>query len=454
MKKAEKKTIIGLLTIIFATICVSKTAEAATWMHNNVGWWWQEDNGSYPASEWKMINGKRYYFDERGYMQTGWFWDDQNWYYLGDVNDGSMKTGWCKVGNEWYYMYMSGKMASNTWIDSYWVNQDGAWIPNEVPNQWLQVGNRWWYRHTGGGYTTNGWELINGQWYHFDAEGWMQYGWLKDGANWYYLGNPDDGAMKTNQWVGDYYVGADGIMATNQWIGKYYVDETGKWDSSKTDYEDDSNHPIITQEQIEERRLRNQKYREQLTQTAEHNYISQSKTIYQFGIVDINDDGIEDLFVYTYDPTKELDNGPNYMLTMEEDYVCGGGIGFGVMENIEYCMETKHFIQTRHYEDGAYQFTLFGFMGAFFVQEEIDLSEDKTRYSFYFYVDAEGNYYYGDSAKEESKLSEEEKALVEQKMAEYLPTRTKLTAPYALTQENLDKYLPIDDAGIIAQLTE
>lgn len=210
----------------------------------------------------------------------------------------------------------------------------------------------------------------------------------------------------------------------------------------------------VPQEQIEARRLQNQKYREQLTHTGEYDYIPASETMYQFGVVDINGDGIQELFVYTYDPTTETDNGPNFMLTIEEDYLVGGGKGYGVMHNVEYCVATKHFVQTAYYDDGTYSFTVCGFEGTAFYQEEIDLSEEKTRYSFSFYIDVDGKYYYGDRALEEYILSEEETVLVKEKLTEYLPTRTKVTAPYSVTQENLDKYLPIDDAGIIAQLTK
>lgn len=210
----------------------------------------------------------------------------------------------------------------------------------------------------------------------------------------------------------------------------------------------------VSQDQIETRRLQNQKYREQLTHTGEYDYIPASETMYQFGVVDINGDGIQELFVYTYDPTAETDNGPNFMLTIEGDYLVGGGKGYGVMHNVEYCVSTKHFVQTAYYDDGTYSFTVCSFEDNAFYQEEIDLSEEKTRYSFSFYIDIDGKYYYGDRALEEYILSEEETVLVKEKLAEYLPTRTKVTAPYTVTQENIDKYLPVDDAGIIAQLTE
>ena len=44
------------------------TSRAAQWQQNTTGWWYQEDNGSYPVNTWKWIDGKCYYFDGNGYM--------------------------------------------------------------------------------------------------------------------------------------------------------------------------------------------------------------------------------------------------------------------------------------------------------------------------------------------------------------------------------------------------
>ena len=40
--------------------------------------------------------------------------------------------------------------------------------------------------------------------------------------------------MRTNCWIGDYYVLEDGKMAKDQWIGNYYVDADGKWVKGQT----------------------------------------------------------------------------------------------------------------------------------------------------------------------------------------------------------------------------
>lgn len=53
MKKATQ-----FLAVVLATACVSttvlpQTVSAASWKQNQSGWWYQEDNGSYPKNQWK-----------------------------------------------------------------------------------------------------------------------------------------------------------------------------------------------------------------------------------------------------------------------------------------------------------------------------------------------------------------------------------------------------------------
>ena len=274
-KMLKKGLAIGMSAFLMASSLAPVSVQAASWKQNKTGWWWQEDNGSYPVSQWKVINGKWYVFDERGYMRSGWFLSNGKWYYLGAANDGSMKTGWQLINGSWYYLNPgNGDMAANQWIGIYYVNGSGVWDQGKTKDLigWIQSGNRWWYRHADGGYTRNGWELINGSWYYFDNAGWMlanqwignyyvdgsgkwipgktkvtaqwiqsgnrwwyrhadggytRNGWELINGSWYYFDNA--GWMLSNQWIGNYYVGGSGAMLTDTWIGNYYVDGSGKW---------------------------------------------------------------------------------------------------------------------------------------------------------------------------------------------------------------------------------
>ena len=66
MRRMKKAIAIALATATMASQAMP--AMAAEWKQDNTGWWYQEDNGSYPTNSWKWINGRCYYFDSNGYM--------------------------------------------------------------------------------------------------------------------------------------------------------------------------------------------------------------------------------------------------------------------------------------------------------------------------------------------------------------------------------------------------
>lgn len=60
----------GLVTAAVAGMMAAAMvmpAFAAEWKQDSVGWWYQQDDGGYPAGEWSWIDGRCYYFDETGY---------------------------------------------------------------------------------------------------------------------------------------------------------------------------------------------------------------------------------------------------------------------------------------------------------------------------------------------------------------------------------------------------
>lgn len=102
------KKFIGLAAVAaFSSIMVS-SAWAGTWKQNNVGWWFDNGNGTYPASTWQWIDGNNdgiaecYYFDHAGYM-----------------------------------------LANTSTPDGYQVNASGAWVQNgAVQTKNLRVNNQ------------------------------------------------------------------------------------------------------------------------------------------------------------------------------------------------------------------------------------------------------------------------------------------------------------------------
>lgn len=230
------------------------------WVKSGSRWWFSYDaatkkaqnNKTYPAGEWAMINGKRYYFDGGGWMKANWLQLGGKWYWLG--SDGAMKTKWHKIKGVWYYMASDGIMQTTKQkIDGKWYNfkSSGAMVTG-----WLKEATGWFYYASSGAMKT-GWLKTGGKWYFLSPKdnGRMKTGWLTESespdgkrywltgtgamftgwgelaGNWYYFNG--SGAMQKNKWIGNYYVKSDGVMAKDEWIGKYYVDGNGKWVPNK-----------------------------------------------------------------------------------------------------------------------------------------------------------------------------------------------------------------------------
>lgn len=109
-------------------------------------WYYYGKDGKSVVSRWQTIDGKDYYFNDEGHMQTGKLELNGFHYYLGDENDGVMKTGWIQLENEdeyadedmvWHYFDSNGRMVMNQ-VDR---KIDGSYYTFE--NGILQTG---WYR--------------------------------------------------------------------------------------------------------------------------------------------------------------------------------------------------------------------------------------------------------------------------------------------------------------------
>ena len=120
-------------------------------------WFYFGSSGKVTKDTWKKIDGKSYYFDADGIMQTGWTEDGD--YYLS--SSGAMVTGWKYLepkdedsslygpesddGKYWFYFSASGKKQSPSTSDD------------------------------GGEYEVT---KIDGKYYCFDADGRMRTGWV------------------------------------------------------------------------------------------------------------------------------------------------------------------------------------------------------------------------------------------------------------------------------------
>ena len=112
------------------------------WVHDNNGWWYRYKDGSYPASCWKTIKGKDYYFKADGYMASDEYIKSANY---------------------------------NTNKALYYVDKDGAW--DGATYRWMKDDTGWWIAKVGGSwYAENCWCTIDGKKYYFNDKGYMVTG--------------------------------------------------------------------------------------------------------------------------------------------------------------------------------------------------------------------------------------------------------------------------------------
>lgn len=137
----------------------------STWEKGTKGMWYKHPDGSW-ATGWALIDGKWYYFDKDGWLQTGWKklkWSKgEDWFFF-DFKSGAMKTGWHKLpwskGENWFYFDGNGAMQ----IGWKWLTKDG------------KTG---WYYLQGSGAMHIGWIFDDGAWYYLGADGKMVTGWV------------------------------------------------------------------------------------------------------------------------------------------------------------------------------------------------------------------------------------------------------------------------------------
>ena len=147
-----------------------------------------------------------FYFNEQGYLQEKWVFDDGHWYYIPER--GVVSKGWVEVKDKWYYFDTSGrmqtgwKMLNGVW---YYLNESGA-----METGWVQVDGKWYYFNTSGSMQT-GWVQWNDAWYYFAPSGEMKTGWVESSGKWYFL--KDSGKMAVSEKTSD----------------GYQVDGTGAW---------------------------------------------------------------------------------------------------------------------------------------------------------------------------------------------------------------------------------
>ena len=186
-----------------------KQKETDKWIQSSGRWWYRHGDGTYTRSDWEYIGNKWYYFDQNGWMITGWQKVSGSWYYM-ESNGARVADGWKWINNKCYYFDKNGKMAADTWIDGSYVDS-----------------GHWMYYNTDGSYVKSNWKSVNSIWYYFDQNGWMVTGWMTLSSGKYYL-NPTKNSD-----------GVEGAMLKGykQIDGKWYYLRSGESPEGSLRYE-------------------------------------------------------------------------------------------------------------------------------------------------------------------------------------------------------------------------
>ena len=210
-----------------------KKQEPDKWIRSSGRWWYRHGDGTYIRSDWEYIGNKWYYFDQNGWMITGWQKVSGSWYYM-EGNGARVADGWKWINNKCYYFDKNGKMAVDTWIDGSYVDASGVWIKdkkqepeNVTKTGWVQYSGHWMYYNTDGSYVKSNWKSVNSIWYYFDQNGWMVTGWMTLSSGKYYL-NPTKNSD-----------GVEGAMLKGykQIDGKWYYLRSGESPEGSLRYE-------------------------------------------------------------------------------------------------------------------------------------------------------------------------------------------------------------------------
>ena len=127
------------------------TCQRDSWLNVNDRWYLFQADGKM-LKGWQNRDGKTYFLSDNGDMHMGWIQAEGRWYYMNPVpgdyfgamvknqwaevngktyyfnQDGIMVEGWYQVGEDWYYFYPGdGNKAVNTWIDTFYVDENGIW---------------------------------------------------------------------------------------------------------------------------------------------------------------------------------------------------------------------------------------------------------------------------------------------------------------------------------------
>ncbi len=193
---------------------------------------------SFAATGWVEEDGTWYFYDNDGNrVEDAWKKSGDNWYWLDGEEGGAMAME--KIiedDDDIYYVDANGVMVRNTWVKVVNEDQDEDEDPAEYHYYYMQSSGK---AYKASDNSNIRFRTIDGKRYAFDDDGKMLYGWVNeqgerqsDDDGWesavYYLGNWDDGAMKTG-WQKVYVYDGDEDDDMEHW---FHFKSNGKKRSS------------------------------------------------------------------------------------------------------------------------------------------------------------------------------------------------------------------------------
>ena len=106
------------------------------WVHDGKNWIFKYNSEDKNYTGWIVSNGRWYYLNDEGILQSGWQNINGNWYlfhYTDDATLGALEVGWNNFNGKWYSLSTAdddtmGRMyVDTTTPDGYRVGHDGSW---------------------------------------------------------------------------------------------------------------------------------------------------------------------------------------------------------------------------------------------------------------------------------------------------------------------------------------
>ncbi|HIT65490.1 MAG TPA: hypothetical protein IAC37_13805 [Candidatus Ventrimonas merdavium] len=127
--KKDRAAVLGL-TVWMVLVSVCPIWGATGWVREGETWYYYKSDGTLAHDQWVKSGDSLFWIQGDGTMAvSAWMEMEGNLYWL-DAS-GIAATGWQEIDGKWYYFDENHTMATETYVGSYYVGKDGAWIPEK-----------------------------------------------------------------------------------------------------------------------------------------------------------------------------------------------------------------------------------------------------------------------------------------------------------------------------------